>query len=58
MALDLRHVDHPRFHTFGTTCCFQPTVVQKGDKRVLTRFQLKVCGASMSLVKCLTPDMM
>ena len=40
-AMDLRHVSHPRFRTFGTPCCFEPAVRRSGDQLV-SQFQLQV----------------
>ncbi|KDD74010.1 hypothetical protein H632_c1655p0, partial [Helicosporidium sp. ATCC 50920] len=39
MAIDLRHVDHPMFHTWATPCCFKAPVRRSGT-RIVTRFQL------------------
>lgn len=41
MALDLRHVDHPRFLTYGIPCCFQASTRREG-KTLGSRFQLMV----------------
>eukprot|EP00887_Chlorella_sp_A99_P007749 scaffold20.g7749.t1 len=39
MAMDLRHVDHPRFYTWAAPCCFKAPVRRLGQ-RLVTRFQL------------------
>lgn len=39
MAMDLRHIDHPRFYTWAAPCCFKPPV-RKAGERFVTRFQL------------------
>lgn len=30
MAMDLRHIDHRRFHTWAVPCCFKPPVRREG----------------------------
>lgn len=39
MSMDLRHIDHPRFHTWAAPCCFKAPVRKQGQ-RIVTRFQL------------------
>lgn len=39
MAMDLRHVDHPRFYTWAAPCCFKSPVRRQGE-RLVTRFAL------------------
>lgn len=39
MAMDLRHIDHQRFHTWAVSCCFKPPMRKEGQ-RIMTRFQL------------------
>ncbi|KAI3437945.1 hypothetical protein D9Q98_000389 [Chlorella vulgaris] len=39
MAMDLRHIDHPRFYTWAAPCCFKAPVRKPGE-RFVTRFQL------------------
>ena len=38
MSMDLRHIDHQRFHTWAAPCCFKPPVRREGQ-RVVTRYQ-------------------
>lgn len=55
MAMDLRHIDHQRFHTWAVPCCFKPPVRKEGE-RVVTRFQLApefeehLCGVDPWLI--------
>lgn len=37
MSMDLRHIDHNRFHTWAAPCCFKPPV-RKDGQRVVTRY--------------------
>ena len=37
MSMDLRHIDHNRFHTWAAPCCFKPPVRKEGQ-RVVTRW--------------------
>jgi galactosylxylosylprotein 3-beta-galactosyltransferase len=39
MAMDLRHIDHPKFFTWAAPCCFKAPVRKHGE-RFVTRFQL------------------
>jgi galactosylxylosylprotein 3-beta-galactosyltransferase len=39
MAMDLRHIDHPKFFTWAAPCCFKAPVRKPGE-RFVTRFQL------------------
>lgn len=38
MSMDLRHIDHQRFHTWAAPCCFKPPVRREGQ-RVVTRYE-------------------
>jgi hypothetical protein len=55
MAMDLRHIDHPKFYTWAAPCCFKAPVRREGQ-RIVTRFQLQedmeadLCGAAPWLV--------
>lgn len=55
MAMDLRHIDHPRFFTWAAPCCFKAPV-RKAGERFVTRFQLSadfendLCSADPWLV--------
>lgn len=55
MAMDLRHVDHQRFHTWAVPCCFKPPARKDGE-RVVARFQLAaefeehLCGVDPWLI--------
>ncbi|DBA84062.1 hypothetical protein WJX77_012346 [Trebouxia sp. C0004] len=40
MSMDLRHIDHRRFHTWAAPCCFKPPMRREGQ-RVVTRFMLQ-----------------
>ena len=46
MAMDLRHVDHPRFLTYGVPCCFDAAVRKEGQG-LAPRFQLTVRARSL-----------
>ena len=37
MSMDLRHIDHSRFHTWAYPCCFKPPARREGQ-RVVTRY--------------------
>lgn len=40
MSMDLRHIDHRRFHTWAAPCCFKPPQRRDGQ-RPATRFMLQ-----------------
>ena len=39
MSMDLRHIDHRRFHTWAAPCCFKPPQRREGQ-RAATRCTL------------------
>lgn len=39
MAMDLRHIDHPKFYTWAAPCCFKSPIRKQGT-RLTTRFQM------------------
>lgn len=41
MSMDLRHIDHRRFHTWAAPCCFKPPTRREGQ-RVVTRYTIPV----------------
>lgn len=41
MAMDLRHVSHRRFWTFGSSCCFKPPARRNGTDKAGPAFQLQ-----------------
>jgi len=41
MSMDLRHIDHRRFHTWAAPCCFKPPMRREGQ-RVVTRYTTPV----------------
>ena len=47
MSMDLRHIDHSRFHTWAYPCCFKPPARREGQ-RVVTRYGIVTGYASMT----------
>ena len=41
MSMDLRHIDHRRFHTWAAPCCFKPPQRREGQ-RAATRCTLHI----------------
>ena len=54
-SMDMRHIDHNRFHTWAAPCCFKPPVRKEGQ-RVVTRYILQPVILCLSYLIACTPS--